>query len=410
MQCQTTRTVVEMRGHSAARAAIGLAGLAVLSAVAVGACASLAQAATVRPRVLTLHVSRLAVGGGSAAVVSARVADASRCDLRAHASAPSAPALRVSGPPSCASGRWRGRLLIGPNPLARQQRVTVTLVARNGAEVATRTLAIVVAGRPGALRHAAVPVGVAAVTSGPPAGTATNDTTGQATHEAPAPAPTLAPTSATSSWAGYVVGSPVPVREVSASWVAPSISCAVTGGQISTWVGVDGLGGTGGGASVFQVGTQSTCAAGQTQDAVWWEWFPLNAMQEIAAVAPGDEVSAAVWYGSGPGGSGWWWRLEDDTTGQVYEATAPIAYEGPAATAEWVVEDPLLDYRVPGAYAPLAPFAPITFTQMAMAPGALPISASDAYAMEQGGSLLAEPGVPVVGPGGPTMAVTYQGP
>lgn len=372
------------------RALLSIRTFAVVALVVAGllAASSPASAQAPAPRIASVRLSTTTLpAGGGVLQVTARVLNAGSCRVQTARSG--ALLVRVvQRARSCRVRPWRERLVVGANPGERAQLLVLRLLARGPGGSSEHLLRVRVARR---LRRPPALVGTATVTSAGP----------------PAPAPTArVPAFVSSSWAGEVLEPTAPVQRVSASWHVPQLSCTKGAGQVATWVGVDGVGGTAGAHQVFQAGTQSTCTGGVASDVVFWEWFPHNAVQPVAVVAPGDLVTASIWRSSSSGASGWWWSVTDQTTGQTFSAPQAVAYDGPAASAEWVVEDPLLNYQVPGAFAPFARFDPITFTDMVVAPAPVPNRAAGTWGMRRHGEVLATPSSPVSTGRGMAMTVT----
>jgi hypothetical protein len=96
---------------------------------------------------------------------------------------------------------------------------------------------------------------------------------------------------------------------------------------------------------------------------MWWEWYPVNLSNPVLGVNPGDAVTAVVVHASANGQYGWWWEVADDTTGQSESASSPVAYDGPGATADFVVEDPGT-FGKGNETQPFVGFTPITFSSM----------------------------------------------
>ena len=83
----------------------------------------------------------------------------------------------------------------------------------------------------------------------------------------------------------------------SGHWVEPSITCIrSTDTELAVfWVGIDGL--TDG--SVEQDGTIAACLNGAPAYFSWWEMYPTNAIQIVAAVNPGDKITSKVTFKGG---------------------------------------------------------------------------------------------------------------
>ena len=208
------------------------------------------------------------------------------------------------------------------------------------------------------------------------------------------------------NWAGYVWQSSTAVQGVSATWTVPTVGCASATTYLEAWVGVDGGTSSGPGSNeVFQTGSQSSCSQRSQSDTLWWDWFPEQQPITVGTANPGDTIAADVYYAQTNGQSGWWWSIEDLTTGQSYTNAndQPIAYDGPGATGEWVVEDPgAADSPVPFP----STFTPVTFTGMQLGPGGWSATARDAREIVQSGQVLAVPTVPNVSGGQGTMTVS----
>jgi Peptidase A4 family len=230
-----------------------------------------------------------------------------------------------------------------------------------------------------------------------------------------------------SNWAGYVQRSTKRLTFVSARWTIPEMHCASGNGGLAAWIGVDGRAELNSefrpGNNLFQAGSESECSQGQQYDFMWWEWNPVNLSNDVLTVNPGDAVMAEVFYQTINSQTGWWWYVDDVTTGQSLEAPSPVPYDGPATTEDFVVEDPGV-FGSGNNSQPFVGFSPVTFTRMLVAtnnpPDYQPFSfdsfeADGAVNMvhKVGRSLrvLAESSMPSeTNDGYGTMTVTYVGP
>ena len=206
------------------------------------------------------------------------------------------------------------------------------------------------------------------------------------------------PTLQSAIWAGYVATTTTPVSSVSATFVVPTVTCGSSTTWLATWVGVDGAESSGPGTtSLFQDGVDTYCIGGQQENQAWWESYPSSA-NPLGSVHAGDTISAAVWKTGG----GWMWSVADKTTGVSYGSNQPVDYQGPAGTAEWIVEDP-------GSQSEpfVSAFSPITFSDMAMSPSHAP--SGQIFQMVQAGRVLASPTTPTSAGGGTTMTVRSGG-
>jgi hypothetical protein len=140
---------------------------------------------------------------------------------------------------------------------------------------------------------------------------------------------------------------------VSGQWIVPAVQAAATGAYSGTWLGLDGVNDT----SLIQVGTAQDAANGTATYDDWYEILPANE-KLIASVSPGDHIEASISEVS-PGT--WTIAITDTTSGQSFSQA--FAYDGPAASAEWIEEAP----KVNGQQAVLANFGTMQFTGMAWA-------------------------------------------
>jgi len=277
------------------------------------------------PVILSVTPTRDALpSSGGTVTVSARIGGASTCAL---ALATGAATISVSVPArtACSDGRYVGHIAVGPNPFQRGEILLFRLDARRGRKVAHPA-------------HIAVTI-----------------------------EPSVSESS--SNWAGYTANSARPITAVDATWTIPLMHCATGNGGLAVWIGVDGhaeLNNTfASNNNLFQAGSESACVNGQQYDDMWWEWSPVNLSNPVFGVSPGDTVTAAVVHASANGQYGWWWVVEDDTTSQSESASSPVAYDGPGATADFVVEDPGV-FGKGNLTQPFVGFTPITFSRMAV--------------------------------------------
>jgi hypothetical protein len=154
----------------------------------------------------------------------------------------------------------------------------------------------------------------------------------------PAPLPLGTALEATSirsdTWAGYAATGPngSAVR-VDAKWVEPNATCGSTTSLAAFWVGLDGFQSS----TVEQTGTLTECQNGTASSYAWWEMYPLNSVQLLGPVRPGDSLNASVTYSAAH--AHFTLRLTDVTTQVAYTITRsnPNASE---SSAECIVEAP----------------------------------------------------------------------
>ncbi len=186
------------------------------------------------------------------------------------------------------------------------------------------------------------------------------------------------------NWSGYVAGSG-PYTAASGTFTVPSLSPgAPAQSLVSEWVGIDGAGA--GVGSLVQAGVTElpdpTTSLGFDVFA-WWEVLPANSQPIMAmTVNPGDEVSVAI---SQVSGTSWEISVSDGTDGQSY--SQEVAYNGPGASAEWIVEAPT-DGQT-NQQLPLAPYSPtVEFTDLSASGSS---TAMSDVVMTQGGQQISTP-------------------
>ena len=164
------------------------------------------------------------------------------------------------------------------------------------------------------------------------------------------------------NWSGYeVLAGPYSV--ITGSFTVPGMSVGTpVGEQASEWVGLDGA--SRGDTSLVQAGVDEYPNPINPLDTVaqaWWEVLPARATNiPKLDVGEGDTVSVTIWQLSR---AEWDIDLTDETTDESF-TTPPVRYDGPASTAEWVVEAATL-CRQKCQPAFLAPYTPdIVFTKL----------------------------------------------
>lgn len=336
------------------------------------------------PEILSLSPANSALpSAGGTVQITGQVSDARSCIMRQLPVQSVVSVIVSQQAENCAHDRFRARVSIGPNVLQQELRVHFQVVARNGnARSHPRRFTI----------------DVFPATAQP-----------------------------SSNWAGYVQKSSKPLTFVSASWTIPEMHCASGDGGLAAWIGVDGRPELNSefhpGNNLFQAGSESECSQGQQYDFMWWEWYPVNLSNAVLAVNPGDAVIAEVFYQTIDGQTGWWWYVDDVTTGQSLQAPSPIPYDGPAATEDFVVEDPGV-FGAGNSTQPFVGFSPVTFTRMLAATNSPPdyqpftfdsFASADVVNMvrkvKRSLRVLAEGSMPSeTNDGYGTMTVTYLGP
>ncbi len=180
------------------------------------------------------------------------------------------------------------------------------------------------------------------------------------------------------NWSGYAdVGGPF--TQVQGTFNVPNLYVAPTQTDTSEWVGIDGATNS----SLIQAGVREeydpTTSLVYTR--AWYEILPAPETPiPSLAVSTGDVVTVRIWQVSG---SIWNIIVADDTTGQSYGTE--LAYTGPGASAEWIVEAP----TVSGSIATLGDFTPnVTFDQLGV--NGTPVGVDQLF-MVQGGAVVSSP-------------------
>jgi len=148
------------------------------------------------------------------------------------------------------------------------------------------------------------------------------------------------------NWSGYAIGGG-PFTAVKGTFTVPYITSGASCTQdLSEWVGVDGSGPANPASQLVQAGISESktdpvtgnCTAGQFYAWSWWEILPADSTPiDSVHVQAGDRVSVAIWQVSG---TEFAISVNDLTDGQQY--TTQQSYSGPLASAEWVVEAPVV--------------------------------------------------------------------
>ncbi len=204
--------------------------------------------------------------------------------------------------------------------------------------------------------------------------------------------PGTVPTILTTNWSGYVdsVGQ---FTGVSGQWVVPTVQPSGLLAASSTWIGIDGVTNH----SLIQTGTTQSTTGGVNTYFAWYEILPAVAIP-VGPVSPGDQMRASVVENS-PGA--WTITIADLTSSQAH--SIPVFYSGPATSAEWIEEDPI----VGGVKPPLANFGTVRFSGLGVGGTNPPVASMTPFDMvDGGGHVIAQPGS-IVNDGFP---ITYGGP
>lgn len=161
---------------------------------------------------------------------------------------------------------------------------------------------------------------------------------------------TIAVVSANQSfnWAGYVQGAlekNTTFHSISAAWIVPTATPHRSGEAeySSSWIGI------GGGCvdaacsitddTLIQAGIgHDIDAAGKADYYAWWETIPAPLVRTTLPVRPGDRVAVKISEGRLP--EIWTIAIANRSTGASFTITLP--YPSSYATAEWVIETPVV--------------------------------------------------------------------
>jgi Peptidase A4 family len=205
---------------------------------------------------------------------------------------------------------------------------------------------------------------------------------------------------ASSNWSGYAVTAGAkPVTSATAAWTVPAAAATTRASYSAAWVGIDGFNNS----SLIQTGSEQDYyasgphGAAGAHSAAWWTTSAQRFAEQpitsgctgtgsCGAVAAGDHMTASI---SGAIGGSWTMQLTDATEKWSF-TEGPIAYKGPGASAEWIMEAPTVGGRV----APIARYSTFPFdlgTANGVSPG---LVASEGGELIQGGVVTSVPSGP----------------
>jgi hypothetical protein len=165
--------------------------------------------------------------------------------------------------------------------------------------------------------------------------------------------------SATSNnWSGYTLAN-AHYTAVGGTFTVPSAHY-MAGSSVCEWVGIDGWADS----SLLQAGVDEIPGTGgRVVFQPWWEVLPAPQIPVFSVeVHAGDTVRVTI----GQNGRGKWAiTLSDVTNGETFETRQN--YDGPASSAEWVVEADTPDNGGATGTTMLAPFVPnVSFSDLAV--------------------------------------------
>jgi len=150
------------------------------------------------------------------------------------------------------------------------------------------------------------------------------------------------------NWAGYVQGAlekNTTFHSVAATWIVPTATPHQRGEAeySSSWIGI------GGGCvdAACSIGDDTLIQAGIGHDIdangaadyyAWWETIPAPLVRTDLVVRPGDRIAVSISEGRVP--EVWTIVIVNRSTGSRFTITLP--YPSSYATAEWVIETPVV--------------------------------------------------------------------
>jgi len=153
------------------------------------------------------------------------------------------------------------------------------------------------------------------------------------------------------NWSGYNQGTLEQGGEmfnaITGSWIVPRATQHTAGEAefSSSWIGIGG-GCVDAGCSVtdgtlIQAGTEQDVAAdGSASYSAWYELIPAPSITiDSMTIHAGDRMRVSIREGT-PGSNVWTFDVRDATTGESFTLTVP--YSSTHATAEWIVETPVV--------------------------------------------------------------------
>jgi Peptidase A4 family/Putative Ig domain len=156
------------------------------------------------------------------------------------------------------------------------------------------------------------------------------------------------------NWSGYALEGG-PFTAVSAAFNIPQVPVTSTDTNTSEWIGIDGAQN----ANLIQAGIDELVQNGVEHVFAWWEILPAPAtIIPDLAVNPNDQVTIVIVRQAD---GNWLIQFQDPTSGASWHTT--VAYSGPLASAEWIVEAPALASS--GAIQTLGQYSPpVTFRNL----------------------------------------------
>jgi hypothetical protein len=173
-------------------------------------------------------------------------------------------------------------------------------------------------------------------------------------------------------WSGYAIERGQRYSSAAGSWIVPRVSYQNYAGYSqaefsSTWVGI---GGDGNDQTLIQLGTTQNIDASGTSK--YYAWYLLVSALSVPAteiplpVEPGDKIIASIKCVANcipDAQQSWMMTMTNSTKGWTWNNNGvPFSYKSSMVSAEWIMEDPIL--QGPGALPKLPKYGSVTFTDI----------------------------------------------
>jgi hypothetical protein len=195
---------------------------------------------------------------------------------------------------------------------------------------------------------------------------------------------------ASSNWSGYAETGTF--HSISANWTVPVVN-GTRNSYSAAWVGIDGFKNN----SLIQTGTEQDYYSGATHYGAWWTTSANGFLEQTitsgasgcsgpncGVVNAGDQMTASI------SGSGTSWTLILANSSRGWSFTMPVTYNGPGASAEWIMEAPTVGGRV----APISNYSIFPFDSGKVNNGSPNLLPANGGELIQGGVVTSIPSAP----------------
>jgi hypothetical protein len=196
---------------------------------------------------------------------------------------------------------------------------------------------------------------------------------------------------ASSNWSGYAETGTY--HSISANWTVPTAAFTRTASYSAAWIGIDGFKNN----SLIQTGTEQDYSSGAARYGAWWTTSANGFLEQTitsgctgigasacGVVKAGDQMSASI------SGSGTSWSMTLANTSRGWSFANPVTYNGPGASAEWIMEAP----TVGGHVAPIANYSTFPFDSGTVNGVSPSLVAANGGELIQGGVVTSIPSIP----------------